>query len=107
MVTRETLIQEYYEQQMNRMIDCPFQPGNLKISEKACQKRHKAAHKKKQENFKSEDLFHFFVSQGLIRCENCPIIQKTHVGKSQQSFTTTQNQRGSKPARGLTTRNWG
>ena len=52
----------------------PFQPGNLKISKRACLKRHLAAIRKKLEMFRVEDLFNYFVTQGLSRCQECPII---------------------------------
>jgi len=71
----DLLIKEYYSLNQDKMIDCPFQPGNLKISKKACLKRHKAAHWKKLEPHKAENLFTFFVSQGLSRCQECPIVE--------------------------------
>jgi len=71
----DLLIKEYYFLNQDKIIDCPFQPGNLKISKKACLKRHKAAHRKKLETFKLENLFNYFVSQGLSRCQQCPIIE--------------------------------
>jgi hypothetical protein len=75
MAQTDQLIQNYYSLNQDMMIDCPFQPGNLKISKKACAKRHKAALRKKFETFKVEDLFNYFVSQGLSRCQECPIIE--------------------------------
>jgi hypothetical protein len=74
MAQTDLLIKEYYSLNQDKMIDCPFQPGNLRISKKACLKRHKAAHRKKLETFKVEDLFNYFVSQGLLRCQQCPKI---------------------------------
>lgn len=71
----DLLIEEYYSLNQDKIIDCPFQPGNLKISKKACLKRYKAAHRKKIEPLKVENLFNFFVSQGLSRCQECPIIE--------------------------------
>ncbi len=74
MAQMERLVQEYYSRHGGKIIDCPFQPGNLKISEKACFKRHVAARRKEFEAFKVEDLFNYFVAQGLSRCQQCPII---------------------------------
>jgi len=74
MTHTELLIKEYYSLNQDKIIDCPFQPGNLKISEKACLKRRKAAHRKKFETYRVEDLFNYFVSQGLSRCQECPLI---------------------------------
>jgi hypothetical protein len=73
-MTSEMLVREYYAKQQDKMIECPFQLGNLKISEKACLKRHEVA---KTKNFRSgelEDTFKYSVKQGLLHCEQCPII---------------------------------
>jgi hypothetical protein len=86
-ISRDILIREYYAEKKNRLITCPYQPGNLKISEKACLKRHHAAIKKRSQPFKSEDLFNFFVSQSLVRCETCPIIKKNHSRDSVETFS--------------------
>lgn len=59
------------------MISCPHQPGNLKISRKACLKRQKAAQQRKAGLYQAEDLFHYFISQGLIRCQRCTILRST------------------------------
>jgi hypothetical protein len=97
MFGRDLLIREYYAEKRNRVITCPYQPGNLKISEKACLKRHQAAVKKRLQPFKSEDLFNFFVSQSLIRCESCPMIKKKDLGDSVQTFSTSIAKRGNDP----------
>jgi hypothetical protein len=75
MAQSDPLFKEYYSLNLNKIIDCPFQPGNLKISKRACLKRHKAAQRKRLETIKVENLFNFFVSQGLSRCQKCPIIE--------------------------------
>ena len=62
MSRRDQLIDEYFSRNREKLIDCPFQPGNLRISEKACLKRHKAAKRKKMEIFRAQDLFNYFVS---------------------------------------------
>ncbi len=74
MAQTNLLIKEYYSLNQDKIVDCPFQPGNLRISKRACLKRQKAAQRKKLETFKVEDLFNYFVSQGLSRCQECPII---------------------------------
>ncbi len=56
------------------IIECPRQPGNLKISRQACQKRLQAA---KGVNFESkgqDDLFKFCVKQGLLKCKDCSLV---------------------------------
>lgn len=57
------------------IIDCPFQPGNLKITGEACLKRRKAAQRNNSETGKADDLFHFFVSKGLAICEQCSLVE--------------------------------
>ncbi len=56
-----------------RLIDCPLQPGNLKISERACLKRYRFAQTRNIENNNGEDIFNFFLNQGLLKCQRCPI----------------------------------
>jgi hypothetical protein len=56
-------------------IDCPYQPGNLKITKKACQKRYKASEKTSVEMTGRGDLFTYAVGQGLLRCKGCPIVK--------------------------------
>jgi hypothetical protein len=73
MADSEKLIREYYSRHNDKMIECPFQPGNLKISEKACLERYKAARQKRFSMGNPEDSFVYFISQGLLRCEKCPI----------------------------------
>lgn len=56
-------------------IDCPYQPGNLKISKNACLKRYQASEKAKLEMINHTDLFTYTVGQGLLRCKTCPIVK--------------------------------
>jgi hypothetical protein len=58
------------------IIDCPHQPGNLKITKKACLKRYKASEKASSDTISQANLFHYTVGQGLLRCKACPIIKK-------------------------------
>ncbi len=57
------------------IIDCPFQPGKLKITGEACLKRHQAARRNNSDTGKADDLFHYFVSKGLALCERCPLVE--------------------------------
>jgi hypothetical protein len=56
----------------NEIIDCPFQPGNLKISKKACLKRRQAARDDRSFLSIHNEFFLFTVKQGLLTCRNCP-----------------------------------
>ncbi|MBI4768366.1 MAG: hypothetical protein HY787_27845 [Deltaproteobacteria bacterium] len=58
-----------------RLIDCPLQTGNLKISEKACLKRYHFAQNRNIDNCSGEDIFNYFLNQGLLKCQRCPIVK--------------------------------
>jgi hypothetical protein len=58
-----------------RLIDCPFQPGNLKISESACLKRYQVAQNRNIENCYGKDVFSYFLNQGLLKCQRCPVVK--------------------------------
>jgi hypothetical protein len=58
-----------------RLIDCPLQPGNLKITEKACLKRYRFAQNRNMGNSNGEDIFNYFLNQGLLKCQRCPIVK--------------------------------
>ena len=64
-----------------RLIDCPLQPGNLKISERACLKRYQFAQIRNIGNNHGENSFSYFLNQGLLKCQRCPIA-KTMVSES-------------------------
>jgi hypothetical protein len=57
------------------IIDCPHQPGNLKISKQACLKRLKASDELRFENKTQDDVFVYFVKQGLLKCKECSLIR--------------------------------
>jgi hypothetical protein len=61
---------------IGELIDCPHQPGNLKITKNACLKRHKASEKTDSEKLSQANLFLYTVGQGLLRCKTCSIIEK-------------------------------
>jgi hypothetical protein len=56
-----------------RLIDCPLQPGNLKISERACLKRYRVALNRNIENCYGADIFSYFFNLGLLKCQRCPV----------------------------------
>jgi hypothetical protein len=59
-----------------QLIDCPLQPGNLKISQSACLKRYRVALDRNVENGYGKDIFTFFLNQGLLKCQRCPVAKK-------------------------------
>jgi hypothetical protein len=58
------------------LIDCPHQPGNLKISKNACLKRVKASEKATPETVNQANLFLYAVGQGLLRCKTCGVVKR-------------------------------
>jgi hypothetical protein len=52
-----------------RLIDCPLQLGNLKISQSACLKRYRVALNRNFENGTGKDVFTYFLNQGLLKCQ--------------------------------------
>jgi hypothetical protein len=58
------------------IIECPHQPGNLKITKDACQKRHRQSEKVGDELVNQMDLFHYTIGQGLLRCRNCSLVKQ-------------------------------
>jgi hypothetical protein len=69
-----------------RLIDCPLQPGNLKISERACLKRYQAGLNKTIGNCYGKDIFGYFLNQGLLRCQRCPVA-KTMASQSDPTMS--------------------
>ena len=55
------------------LIDCPYQPGNLKITPKGCLKRREASNEVHPLQAISNDLFLYTVRQGLLTCKSCPV----------------------------------
>jgi hypothetical protein len=91
MTPRDNFLKYSFSVNMPEIIDCPYQPGNLKISKKACLKRYKASSKTNFENSNRIDLFHYTVEQGLLRCRSCPIVQKIPDKLSESSFNRISN----------------
>ena len=71
----EKIISEYYSREVDTIIDCPSQPGKLKISLKACLKRFQKARSEDSELSFRDDTFSYFISQGLLHCRKCTIIR--------------------------------
>lgn len=68
-------VEYWLSMNLQETIDCPYQPGNLKISKQACRKRYKASEKAKADMISRGDLFTYTVGQGLLRCKSCPIVK--------------------------------
>jgi len=66
--------EEWLVKNRQKIIRCPYQPGNLVISRKACLHRHRLAQKKKLSILKGADSFDYYrFRKGLSLCRICPI----------------------------------
>jgi len=57
------------------LINCPYQPGNLKISKSCCLKRYEVSQKIDSEVFNQANLFYYTIWQGFLKCRTCSIIK--------------------------------
>ncbi|MBU1209473.1 MAG: hypothetical protein KKH04_21565 [Proteobacteria bacterium] len=76
MNNRHKLVEEWLADNHQKMIHCPYQPGNLIISPKACFQRYKFGRKKKLNNFFTDEFFYHKVKKGLSLCGQCPMGKK-------------------------------
>jgi len=83
MAQNRILTEIWLAQNQQEMIRCPYQPGNLIISKKACFKRYRFVQKKKLNNFINNAFFDYKFKKGLSVCLRCPIGKKlanSHMG---------------------------
>lgn len=55
------------------LIDCPSQPGKLKISPASCAKRHRYANDPRWANIGAEPFHIFVFKMNLVPCKECKI----------------------------------
>ena len=53
------------------LIDCPNQPGNLRITREACIKRHLTANEPRWANIGAEPFHIFVFKMNLVPCRKC------------------------------------
>lgn len=53
------------------MVECPNQPGNLKLTPQACAKRYRTANEPRWANIGAEPFPTFVFKMNLIPCRNC------------------------------------
>ena len=70
------MAEEWLVKNQQLMIRCPYQPGNLVISKKACTKRHLVGRKGIINDLRRGDSFYYAVNKGLSLCRQCPIGKK-------------------------------
>jgi hypothetical protein len=61
---------------LEELIHCPNQPGNLRITKNACLKRFRASEKTNPATISQSNLFLYTVGQGLLRCKTCTVVKK-------------------------------
>lgn len=57
----------------NSMVECPNQPGNLKLTTASCAKRHKYANDPRYSKIGAEPFNIFVFKMNLKACKNCEI----------------------------------
>jgi hypothetical protein len=68
-------IERWLSSNLFELINCPHQPGNLKISKSCCLKRYEASQKIDSDLFNQANLFYYTVWQGFLKCKTCSVIQ--------------------------------
>jgi hypothetical protein len=68
-----SFVRRWHKADLLEMIDCPYQPGNLKITKKACLKRRKASTEGQPFQTIHNEFFLYTVRQGLLTCKSCPV----------------------------------
>lgn len=72
---KNNFIKRWLSANLQEMIHCPYQPGNLKILKKACLQRLEASIKWDFQNLFQNEHFIYSVKQGLLVCKSCPVVE--------------------------------
>jgi hypothetical protein len=67
--------EEWLYRNRRKIIVCPYQPGNLRISRWGCRKRKLQAKREDFTAIMQGDYFDYVYKSGLLRCRDCPIAQ--------------------------------
>ncbi len=73
----EYQIEEWFYRNRRKIIVCPYQPGNLRITLWGCKRRKQQAKRVDLTNFLKGDYFDYVYKNGLMRCRDCPIAGTT------------------------------
>jgi hypothetical protein len=76
MEIKERAAEDWLNKHREVLITCPFQPGKLIISRKACGKRRLASQVPLDNEIRKLDLFQSTVTKGLSLCGQCPISKR-------------------------------
>ena len=66
-------IEEWLYRNQGKIILCPFQPGNLRITQWGCRKRKMRAKREDFTAIMQGDYFDYVYKNGLLRCRDCQI----------------------------------
>lgn len=66
-------VEEWLSRNRRRIIRCPYQPGNLRITLWGCRRRRLQASREDFTDIMKGDYFDYVYKNGLLRCRDCPI----------------------------------
>ncbi len=73
MKRKNNFVRQWNDADLLEIIDCPYQPGNLKITKRACLKRREASTEGHPLQTIHNEFFLYTVRQGLLTCKSCPV----------------------------------
>jgi hypothetical protein len=80
-------VEEWLFRNRRKMISCPFQPGNLRITLWGCRRRRWQARRMDLSDISKGDSFDYVYRMGLLRCRDCPIAaSSSHRAPDTKSF---------------------
>jgi hypothetical protein len=66
-------VEEWLFRNRRKMITCPYQPGNLRITLWGCKRRQWQARRLDLSDISKGDYFDYVYKKGLLRCRDCLI----------------------------------
>ncbi|NPV04114.1 MAG: hypothetical protein HPY67_05205 [Syntrophaceae bacterium] len=66
-------IEQWLRRNRRRMIKCPYQPGDLRITLWGCRQRKLQARREDFSDLMKGDYFDYVYKSNLLRCRDCPI----------------------------------
>lgn len=67
-------IEEWLYRNRRKIIPCPYQPGDLRITLWGCKQRKQQAKRLDLMDFIKSDQFDYAYKNGLLRCRDCTIV---------------------------------
>ncbi|OPY91544.1 MAG: hypothetical protein A4E73_01941 [Syntrophaceae bacterium PtaU1.Bin231] len=84
----EYQIEQWLRRNRRRMIKCPYQPGNLRITLWGCKQRKLQARREDFTDLMKGDYFDYVYKSNLLRCRDCPIAEASSHRKSRSRTHT-------------------